>query len=339
MTVTPVPNSLSVTIISSGEYQLGSVGEIEIMKVLSPEGLSRTAVGSVPARTLPVVIIKSVLGLLVATALCGCSGLLFFPANELVRTPAALGLEYQNVELTAADGTLLHAWWLPAVEKPRGTILFLHGNAENISTHIHNVRWLPASGYQVLLLDYRGFGRSAGKPRLPEVFLDIDAAMRWLANAPETADQPLFIFGQSIGASLMLYAATGYVDQPGLCGLISDAAFTGYGDIGRHAASQAWLTWPLQYPIAWGLNNGYDPIDAVAQLDSLPILFFHSPDDQIIPFAYMGQLANQHRGFSQQVETFGPHTATFNMDEFQAIMLEFMSNHRCTDNHKAVVMQ
>lgn len=77
------------------------------------------------------------------------------PMRPLVRTPAAADLEWEDVSLRAADGTALFAWFLPVkAGKPRGTILFLHGNAENISTHLGSVWWLPARGYQVLLLDY-----------------------------------------------------------------------------------------------------------------------------------------------------------------------------------------
>ncbi|RLA06291.1 MAG: alpha/beta hydrolase [Gammaproteobacteria bacterium] len=321
--------------LSLDECRPGREGQPALMNTPPPERKSGITIPVVLARVFPTVTIRAMVATLFAISLTGCSGLFFFPAKELSRTPTELGLEYEGIELTAADGTGLHAWWLPAVEQSRGTILFLHGNAENISTHIHNVRWLPARGYQVLLLDYRGYGRSAGKPRLPDIFLDIDAAVSWLAEAPETAGQPLFILGQSIGASLMLYAATGYLDQPGLCGLISDAAFTGYGDIGQHVAAQSWLTWPIQYPFGWALIDGYDPIAAVAQLELLPILFFHSRDDEIIPFASLDELVGQHPGASQRVETNGPHTATFNMQVNRQILLEFLANNRCTDDNNA----
>ena len=99
---------------------------------------------------------------LLSVGLLGCNGVFFVPYRAHVQTPKQLGLAYEDVYFQAGDGTLLHAWFLPAESKALGTILFLHGNAENISTHIMSVRWLPARGFNVLLLDYRGYGASGG---------------------------------------------------------------------------------------------------------------------------------------------------------------------------------
>lgn len=274
-------------------------------------------------------LLKFSLSFFLLCSLHGCSGLFFFPMREHQLNPEQLGLNFQDVHLTTADRTPLHAWFLPSAGKPKGTILFLHGNAENISTHIHNVRWLPAAGYQVLLFDYRGFGKSSGQAKLPEVFLDIDAAVDWLSKTPQTSRQDLYILGQSIGASLMLHGATRYADKPNLCALISDAAFTRYRDIIRHVAKQSWLTWPLQYPLSWSVGSQYDPIDALPLIDTLPILFFHSTDDQVIPFSNLDRLLAAHTGSHQRVATRGPHTATFNLEENRRIFLDFLSEYSC----------
>lgn len=272
---------------------------------------------------------KSFIAFIFISTLSACSGLFFFPEREHLQTPKNLGLDFQDVSLTAADNTPLHAWFLPSIATPKGSILFLHGNAENISTHIHNVRWLPAAGYQVLLLDYRGFGQSSGQPKLPEVFLDIDAAVDWLSETPQTETQGVFILGQSLGASLMLHSATRHTKNSKLCGLVSDAAFTRYKDIIRHVAGQSWLIWPLQYPVSWSVGTHYDPINAVSYLDTLPILFFHSTDDQVIPFTNLDPLVAAHAGPHQRVVTQGRHTATFNLEENRSILLDFLSTHSC----------
>ncbi|MDF1817230.1 MAG: alpha/beta hydrolase [Immundisolibacteraceae bacterium] len=267
--------------------------------------------------------------ILLLSTLSSCTGLFFYPAETWVQTPTTLGLEYEDIQLTAADGTRLHGWFLPVSGSPRGTLLFLHGNAENISTHINNVSWLPAAGYQVLLLDYRGFGRSTGSPELTGVLQDIDSAISWLEEAPEAVDQRLYILGQSLGASLMFAAVARRADQQKLCALVSDAAFTRYGDIVRQVAARSWLTWPLQHPLAWLLDSDYDPVDALATMSDLPILFFHSRDDEIIPVTHLDELISYHRGHYRRVETAGPHTATFNNAENRSQMLDFLSSHRC----------
>lgn len=98
----------------------------------------------------------------------GCSSLLFYPQPGLPITPAKAGLAYRDISLTAADSTRLHAWWLPAKAgvAVKGTVLHLHGNGGNLAWHLGGSYWLPEQGYQVLLLDYRGYGLSAGEPKI-----------------------------------------------------------------------------------------------------------------------------------------------------------------------------
>src|SRR3990167_7732408 len=136
--------------------------------------------------------------------LSGCSGWLFYPERELLLNPAEVGLAYEDVFITAADGTRLHAWWLPAKAgvAVQGTVLHLHGNGGNVSAHLGGSWWLPAQGYQVLLLDYRGYGRSQGEPSLSGAYQDIDAGFAWLAQAPQVQGKPLVLLGQSLGGAM-----------------------------------------------------------------------------------------------------------------------------------------
>jgi len=232
--------------------------------------------------------------------------------------------------LVAEDGTKLHAWFLPTSQEPKGSVLYLHGNAENISTHIYNIRWLPKAGYQVLLLDYRGFGHSDGEPKLPEIFMDIDAAVDWMSASTHIKGQPFFILGQSIGASLMLHDVARHAKNPQLCGLISDAAFARYRDIASHVTRQSLITWPFHFPIFWRAYDQYDPIDGLTSLSETPILFFHSEDDRIIPFSNLDLLIENHRGYHQRVATNGIHTATFMNNDNRQILLKFLKSQDCS---------
>ncbi|MEQ1814714.1 MAG: alpha/beta fold hydrolase, partial [Candidatus Nitrotoga sp.] len=152
--------------------------------------------------------------LLLTALLSGCTNLFFHPHRILVDTPDKFGLTYQTEKIKAADGTLLNAWFLPAQNnspqpkiKPeaKATILFLHGNAENISTHFRSVAWLSLEGFNVLALDYRGYGESKGKPALAGMQLDIDAAMRHLLAHKNADPNKIIIFGQSLGGALAIY--------------------------------------------------------------------------------------------------------------------------------------
>ncbi|MEZ0151834.1 MAG: alpha/beta hydrolase [Candidatus Reddybacter sp.] len=276
-------------------------------------------------------IIRYIAAALLCLSLSGCSNLFFFPYKAHLQTPSAYALPYEDVQLVAKDGTKLHAWFLPASDKPKGNVLYLHGNAENISTHIYNIRWLPKAGYQVLLLDYRGFGHSDGVPKIPEIFLDIDAAVGWMSRSVQTKEQPFFILGQSIGASLMLHDVVKHADNPQLCGLVSDAAFTRYRDIASHVTRQSWVTWPFHFPVFWRAYDQYDPIDGLASLSKTPILFFHSEEDGIIPFSNLDLLIENHKGYHQRIATGGRHTATFMVGANRQILLDFFKAQDCSN--------
>lgn len=264
--------------------------------------------------------------MLALTVINGCSGILFFPQKQHLQTPDQLGLEYEDIFFTSADDITVHGWWLEAKAPVRGTVYFLHGNAENISTHIHNVAWLPEHGYQVFLIDYRGFGLSQGKPDLPGALEDIRKGFQFILERDATQGKPLYLLGQSLGASMAIYfAATDTQAKQQLSAVISDAAFARYSEMARHVTGQSWLTWPLQYPVSWSMIRGYDPVDYVAGISPLPLLLIHSQDDRIVPYAFNEQLLQAALPPKTFHNTGGPHTATFRIRENRDYLLDYLA--------------
>jgi fermentation-respiration switch protein FrsA (DUF1100 family) len=253
-----------------------------------------------------------------------CSKLLFYPLKHYVRTPETLGLSYRDITVETKDNLKIHGWLLPAQGALKGSVYFLHGNAENISTHIESVKWLPEQGYQVFLIDYRGFGASEGEPGLPEVFWDIEAGFDWLLNNSD--HKSIFLLGQSIGASLGLYFAAAYAPaRHHLAGVISDSAFSSYYQIVRHAAGSFWLTWPLQYPFAWAMDYPYNPIDAVGRIAPIPLLICHGINDRIIPFEQAEQLYRAAEPPKTLLKTEDGHIQTFVEPDNREFVLNFLN--------------
>ncbi len=244
-----------------------------------------------------------------ALLLNGCgsaSTLLFYPMQDYIRTPLQLGLAYQDVSLHTEDGVQLFGWYLPPQGKVRGNLLYLHGNGENISTHVRSVAWLPEQGYGVLALDYRGYGRSEGVPRLPDVFLDLAAASDWLFGHTQP---PYYLLGQSLGGAL----AVGFSDNPRAqqySALLLDAPFGRYQDIARHALSHTRFSRWFLSPAARLLPDAYDPIDKI-QASRIPTLFYASPNDRIVPLAHTQALYLAAPGPKQLSLHQGRHIATF----------------------------
>ena len=273
--------------------------------------------------------LRALVLLLASLCLAGCSGLLFYPEPGLPITPARAGLEYRDIELRAADGTRLHAWWLPAKAgvQVKGTVLHLHGNGGNLAWHLGGVHWLPEQGYHVLMLDYRGYGLSEGKPRLPEVYQDIDAAFVWLDQAPQVQGAPLFLLGQSLGGALAVhYLAEHPERQSTLQAIALDGVPASYRDVARHALSKSWLTWPLQVPLSWLVPDADSALYAIPNMGDTPMLIFHSLDDPIVPLSNGLRLYQAAPPPKVLQLTRGGHVQTFADPTWRQVMLRYLDD-------------
>lgn len=265
-------------------------------------------------------------GLLLA-ALAGCSSLLFYPEARVPITPAQARLAYRDVTLTTADGLRLHGWWLPAKAgvPVKGTVLQLHGNGGNLAWHLGGVYWLPAEGYQVLMLDYRGYGQSEGSPSLPAIYQDIDAALHWLDTAPEVQGKPQVLLGQSIGGALAIhYLATHPERQAQFAALVLDDAPASYRGAARTALATSWLTWPLQIPLSYLVPDGDSALHGAGQLLHVPKLVFQSLDDTIVPLANGIDLYKALPPPRVLQLTRGAHVQTFGDPTWRNVLLAFL---------------
>ena len=215
--------------------------------------------------------------------LAGCTQLIFQPMRLQVLRPSDLGIDYRDVEIHATDGTPLHAWFLPAQGRPKATILFLHGNAENISTHIGSVWWLPGRGYNVLLLDYRGYGQSAGTPSLAGLHSDTEGALARIDTLEGARGLPVVVFGQSLGGAIAITALARSQYRDKVRALVVEGALSDYHDIAREKLAQSWLTWAFQWPLSYTVDDDYSPKHEIALIAPIPLLIVHGEVDEIVP--------------------------------------------------------
>lgn len=233
---------------------------------------------------------RALLASLLTLLLMGCTQAFFQPHRHIVSTPGQFGLEYHPVEFKAADGTALFAWFLPARGAPRASVLYLHGNAENISTHFANVAWMPAAGFNVLAFDYRGYGGSQGSPTLEGVQLDVDAAMRTLLALPRVDPQRIIIFGQSLGGALAIHYAAQSDYRANVRAIVVDSAFSDYRRIVRDKAASFFLTWPFQWLLQQTVDNNFSPAASVHAVSPIPLLFIHGERDSVVPVEHSRRL-------------------------------------------------
>ncbi len=263
--------------------------------------------------------------MLLSPLLAGCAGVFFYPQRELMLTPQVVDLVYEDVYLQAADGVALHAWYLPAQGETKGTLLFLHGNGGNVSTQLPSVFWLPAEGYAVLLLDYRGYGASGGSASIAGALRDVEAALAWLDDRPEVAERGMGVLGQSLGGAFAAYAVAHTAHRERIRAVVLDSAFSDYRRIVREKLGSLWLTWPLQWPLSLTIPAAYNPIDSIGDIAPIPLLIMHSEDDIIVPPAHAAALyeaAHEPKTYWRIRE--GGHISALGYTEARRLLVEWL---------------
>lgn len=202
---------------------------------------------------------------------------IYFPDRQLVATPAAIGLAYDEAHFAAADGLRLHGWYLPG-EAGQPLVLFCHGNAGNISHRLESLRLLRDLGLSVFIFDYRGYGRSEGKPSEEGTYADVRGALAWLRQRGWTPARMIY-FGESLGAAVALQLASEH--PPG--GLVLEAPFTSIAAMGRHHYFLLYLL------LGWLLDARYDNLGKIGEVRA-PLLIIQGEADAIVPPAMTRQL-------------------------------------------------
>ncbi|HUL91148.1 MAG TPA: alpha/beta hydrolase [Burkholderiales bacterium] len=215
--------------------------------------------------------------------LAACTGVFFQPHRLQVATPDKLGLAYQQVIFKTRDGLELLGWFLPAKGPALGTVLQLHGNAENISTHFASLAWMPARGFNVFIFDYRGYGASEGSATLAGAQIDIDAALDALLARNDIDKDRIVMYGQSLGGALAAYYVAHSPRRDRLRALILESTFSDYVDIAREKFADHWITWPFQWLPYLTVDDSFSPLPSMAKISPLPLLVLHGDQDRIVP--------------------------------------------------------
>jgi len=225
------------------------------------------------------------------------SRLVYYPTREIHADPGIAGLAFDEVSLETADGETLHGWFVPT-DPTQPAILFLHGNAGNVSHRIDSLSLLQELNANVLLIDYRGYGQSTGKPSEQGTYADADAAWHYLTSVRGFDASSVIIFGRSLGGAVAAWLAS----QQNAGALVLESTFTSIADLG--AESYRWL------PVRSLTRIHYDTQSRLRQITT-PGVVLHSKNDDIISFEHGKKLFAAAKNPVEFVPLIGDHNTGF----------------------------
>ncbi len=195
---------------------------------------------------------------------------LYFPLQKIEVTPQDIGLEYEEVFITTADRVRISGWYIPS-RSPRATVLFSHGNGGNISHRLEKIRIFNDLDVNVFIFDYRGYGMSKGSPSENGLYLDAEAAYRYLLNEKNIPPERIIGYGESLGGAVVIDLASRHA----LGGIIVEGSFPSIRDMARR-----------YFPFIPGFvyKSSFDSSRKIKDV-TVPKLHLHSMNDEIVPFA------------------------------------------------------
>lgn len=197
------------------------------------------------------------------------NSLLYFPSRQLFAEPAAYGLQARDVVFETEDSEALHAWWFRAAGDSLGHVLLFHGNAGNIADRLLHARLLTDVGFDVFSFDYRGYGRSTGRPNEEGTYDDARAALLALSRQEGVEPRRVLYLGESLGGAVAVALAREAPPR----GLVLLSTFTSVRDMAR-----------VHYPFipTPAVPDAYPSLRRIREL-GCPLLVLHGDRDEIVP--------------------------------------------------------
>lgn len=231
---------------------------------------------------------------------------------------------YQELAIVTPDGETLDGVFIPApVPAAAGgradvTLIYFHGQSNNLGTTWERLEFLYPLGYNLALVDARGYGRSTGTPSEAGLQIDVRATRAALIARGDVDASRLVYYGHSLGSGLAIELARGFAPAV----LITESAFASIGAFVRDATY-------LDFPSSFVAESAWDNLGKVRAIAS-PYLLFHGSADPYVDPRYSDQLAAAHPGTTTLIKVPGAdHThvpQTMGLDAYRAAIGTFVED-------------
>lgn len=235
----------------------------------------------------------------------------YFPSKGLEMPE---NLKFDTVRIPVGGGdTLFNAFFKTPV-KARGNVLLIHGAGGNIARYIFMTKAFMKDGFNVYMVDWRGYGRSTGKPTHQNIAAD--APIVFESFRKYTNGLPVIIYGASMGSQIAAKMASD--NASAIKGLVIDGGFTGINDL-----AAAHVPDSLKEKVRESIKPPYPATESLRSLRSVPKLFVHSKTDKDVPFA-LGEALYQSAAAPKELLTYPGDHLMLLRDDPAAILLKMV---------------
>ena len=188
-----------------------------------------------------------------------------------------IDLKFEDITIPVGQDTITAIFFKPQISKPKATILFFHGAGGNVSTYFFMAKPLIENGFQVAMVDFRGYGKSTGTPTHKNVAEDGQKCFDLMTQRKDVKNTKLIIYGASLGSQISAHLAKNNKDK--ISGLVIDGGMSSFADIAAVFAPQ------FKDALAKMLASVYSAKEDIKSTEGLPKLFIYSKNDKTVPFS------------------------------------------------------
>ena len=217
---------------------------------------------------------------LISLISCSFNSTFFAVENQDLNATIA-DLDYEEINFESDDAYKVRGLRFKPDQRPLGTIFFLPGSGDNMASWSSYAKHLVKGGFQVYMIEYRGFGKSTGKATHKNVLKDAENALIQIAKNDLEKGTKVILLGQSYGGQIAINLTSRHKDK--ISALITEGTFTSFNNEVVYSVPLV-----LKPFLAVLTKSQYKSKNLIKDIQGIPVLIIHSKDDTVVPFS-MGQ--------------------------------------------------